>query len=259
MKKHIDKSRLEEVRRKKMRLTAAAVIVVATICISVALSHISARNVDTSRGLAAIEELENTDVAEIENQIEELEKAERQEDEDWQNRPLSQKFEHSVVIGDSIASGFSTYGVLSASSVAAEVGMTLTEIGDLLDTAAGLNPENVFFSLGLNDITATAGNTEEFVKNYQSVVDTLREKVPDVEIYINAVLPVRSDVLEDHPEYNDIDAYNKALQSFCEEASVTFVDCTDLVQEDYFEQDGEHFKSDFYTLWGERMAEVAGL
>ena len=250
MKKHIDKSRLEEVRRKKMLLTAAAVIVVATICISVALSHISARNVDTSRGLAAIEELENTDVAEIENQIEELEKAERQEDEDWQNRPLSQKFEHSVVIGDSIASGFSTYGVLSASSVAAEVGMTLTE---------GLNPENVFFSLGLNDITATAGNTEEFVKNYQSVVDTLREKVPDVEIYINAVLPVRSDVLEDHPVYNDIDAYNKALQSFCEEASVTFVDCTDLVQEDYFEQDGEHFKSDFYTLWGERMAEVAGL
>ena len=92
MKKHIDKSRLEEVRRKKMLLTAAAVIVVATICISVALSHISARNVDTSRGLAAIEELENTDVAEIENQIEELEKAERQEDEDWQNRPLSQKF-----------------------------------------------------------------------------------------------------------------------------------------------------------------------
>ena len=52
---------------------------------------------------------------------------------------------------------------------------------------------------------------------------------------------------------------NAALQKMCDENQIAFLDNTSLVSDTYYEEDGIHFKADFYPIWLKRMAEVATL
>ena len=134
MKRQItDKERLEDVKRKKMLLRIAAVIIVVTVIICIALSQMAVGNVDTKKGIAKIKELEGRDITDAEAAIAALEEQERQADEAYASRPLSEKFASAVIIGDSITTGFVDYEILNASSVVAEVGVELTELDGLLD------------------------------------------------------------------------------------------------------------------------------
>ncbi|MCB7302695.1 GDSL-type esterase/lipase family protein [Bariatricus massiliensis] len=260
MKRQItDKERLEDVKRKKMLLRIAAVIIVVTVIICIALSQMAVGNVDTKKGIAKIKELEGRDITDAEAAIAALEEQERQADEAYASRPLSEKFASAVIIGDSITTGFVDYEILNASSVVAEVGVELTELDGLLDTAAGLNPATVFLALGLNDITATEGDTALFKEQYRAVIAGLRERLPDAKICINSILPVQQKAIDERPEYAGISGYNDTLKALCEEEELLYIDNTDLVKEEYYEPDGEHMKADFYPEWGGHMAEVAGL
>ena len=49
------------------------------------------------------------------------------------------------------------------------------------------------------------------------------------------------------------------LRQMCDDLQLGFIDNTDLVQDQYYEEDGVHFKAEFYPLWADRMAEVAAL
>lgn len=247
-----DKERLMEVRRKKMLLGISAVIVVVTIIICVALSRLAVSNVDTKKGLAQLKKLEETDISEAEAAIDALEAQE-------QDRPLTEKFANAVIIGDSRVSGFTGYEVLEASSVSAKVGAKLTDSEDLIETAVDLKPSAIFIAYGLNDITDVNGDKDALKDRFLAFINTLRKQLPEAKIYVDSILPVRSDVLEEKPEYKEIGACNEALKELCEEEKISFVDASDLMQEEYYESDGEHMTAEFYPLWGERMAEVAGL
>ena len=258
-KEMMDKERLEDVRRKRMLLGIAAMVIVMTVLISVSLSRMAVHNVDTKTGVSKIKELEKTDVTETEKQIEAIEMQEKQEDEAWKNRPLSEKFANAVVLGDSITTGFTGYEILDSSKVVAEKGIHLYELGDLIDTAAELNPQVLFLALGLNDVSLTDGDTEAFVAAYQTVVNTLREKLPDTKIYVNSILPVTEEVTAKGPVYVKIPDYNTALQEMCKKEGLTFIDNTGIVKAEYYEPDGEHMRKEYYPVWGEHMAEVAGI
>lgn len=45
----------------------------------------------------------------------------------------------------------------------------------------------------------------------------------------------------------------------CDEEGITFIDNTEIVKDEYYEQDGEHMKAEYYPIWAEYMAEVAGI
>lgn len=254
-----DTERLEDVKRKRMLLRIAAAIIGITIIICIGLSQMAVGNVDTKKGTAKIKELESKDITDAEAAIEALEEQERQADEAYAARPLSEKFANAVIIGDSITTGFVDYEILNASSVVAEVGVELTELDSLIETAAGLNPTTVFLALGLNDITATGGDREQFKEQYQAVIAALQERLPEGKICVNSILPVQQKAIDERPEYADISGYNETLRSLCEEDGIVFIDNTDLVKEEYYEPDGEHMGADYYPQWGSHMAEAAGL
>lgn len=69
-------------------------------------------------------------------------------------------------MGDSISSGFSEYDVLNASSVVAKRGIQLEGLDEQISQAKKLNPQVVFLSYGMNDVIATDGDTEAFIKKY---------------------------------------------------------------------------------------------
>lgn len=254
-----DQDRIEDVKRKKLLLGIAAAVVLLTIFVSFGLSQMAVHNVDTKKGIQKIQELEKMDITSIQTEIDALEEAERKADEEWKNRPLSEKFESAVVLGDSITTGFIEYEVLDSSKVVAQKGVHLNQLDEMIETTVKLKPKTLFLALGLNDVTLTDGDTEEFIESYEGVIDTLREKLPNTKIYINCILPVQEKAIESTASYEHIAEYNEALMSFCEENDIKFIDNTEIVKDEYYESDGEHMKPEYYPLWGEHMAEVAGI
>ena len=148
---------------------------------------------------------------------------------------------------------------LDTSKVVAEKGMHLDQTGDLIRTAAELKPEVLFLALGLNDISGTDGDTDAFIEKYKAVLANVREQMPDAVLYINCVLPVSAQKEEEEPVYAKIPDYNTALKAMCDEEEITFIDNTEIVKDEYYEQDGEHMKAEYYPIWAEHMAEVAGI
>lgn len=256
---HVDKERLEDIKRKKMFIVIAAVIVVLTVILCVVLGRMAALEVDTKKGIEKIRELEKTDITPIEGAISQIEEKDRKEEEDWKNRPLSEKFANAVILGDSITSGFLDYQVLDSSTVVAELGVHLHELDPLIETTANLKPKVLFLALGLNDVSATKGDTGRFVERYDAVIKSLREKLPGTQIYVNLILPVKEKAIEKYPDYAKISEYNEVLSAYCKEQKIPVIDNSSLVKDEYYEPDGEHVTKEYYSLWAEHMAEEAGI
>lgn len=255
----MDKERREDVRRKRLLLSIGGVIAFIAVVLGIILSRLAVRNVDTKAAVDAIRAMEKEDVAEIEAQIQDVESQERLAEEEYKNRPLTEKFAYAVVMGDSITTGFQEYEVLDSSHVVAEKGVHLNELEEMIGTLESLKPQTVFLALGLNDVSATDGDTETFIESYKAVLADIRGRLPEAAIYINGILPVKEKAVEKYPAYAYIPSYNEALKAMCAEEELTFIDNTELVKEEYYEEDGEHMKANFYPVWAKRMAEVAGI
>ena len=234
-------------------LAAAVLLVVLLIW---GISRLTAKHIDTSEGIAYIKKAESADVTAIEDKISRLEK---QESGEKTERSLKERFSRSVIVGDSIVQGFADYDILNASSVAAKVGVHLNETESLIEKTKEVNPQLVFLSLGNNDVSSTNGDIDLFTEEYGAFLDELQAAVPDAHIFVNSIFPVQSKVIREDASLAMIPEYNSALQELCDSRRIGFIDNTDLVEEKYYEQDGTHFKADFYPIWAENMAEVAAL
>lgn len=218
------------------------------------------RRVDTSAGLAYIEKEESGNVSDIEDKISILEQQSSSDGEKSEDtRSIKEKFGGAVVIGDSVTQGLEEFDILNSSSVISQIGVHLYEADELIAGAKELSPRVVFLSFGRNDLAATEGDKEEFISQYTSVLNKVSEELPDANIFVNSILPVQDSALEEDPYLENIQDYNTALKELCDSRSIGFIDNTSIAEEEYFEQDGQHFKAGFYPIWAEHMAEVAAL
>ena len=143
---------------------------------------------DTSAGVEYIKKEESGDISAIEAKIDLLEKQDAGEGDE---RSIKEKFSGAVVVGDSITQGFTEYDVLNASSVAAEIGVHLTQMEGLIAKVKELSPGIIFLALGSNDVMATNGDTEKFISQYQELINQFQKEVPDAHIFVNAIFPVQ--------------------------------------------------------------------
>ncbi len=237
---------------------AAAVIILAVLIVR-GVRSVLRQDVDTSAGVEYIRQEEAGNASEIENKISLLEQQESSGDGEDDTRSLKEKFSGAVVIGDSVTQGFSEFDILNTSSVVAKIGVHLYETDELLARAEDLSPRTIFLALGRNDLAATEGDADEFISQYTDLLDQITKDLPDANIFVNSIFPVQDSALEDDPYLEYISDYNKALKELCDSRSIGFIDNTDLVEDQYYEEDGQHFKADFYPIWAEHMAEVAAL
>ena len=214
------------------------------------------RSVDTSAGLEYIRGEEAGDVAEIETKISLLEQQEYGEND---QRSIKEKFSGSVVIGDSIPEGFSGYDVLNSSNVVAKKGARLGQLSGQIESAKALSPAFVFISIGENDIENTDRNLETFISRYSDLLDTIRQEMPDASVFVNSVFPVQQKAIDANSQLGEIPTYNEELRDLCDSKGIGFIDNSGIVQDEYYEPDGQHFKADFYAVWAEPMAEGAQL
>lgn len=245
--------------RTKRRIIIGLCIVVAAAVIILIVQGVRGLlggRVDTSAGLEYIQQEEAGDITAIEEKISLLE---QQDNNAEDTRSIKEKFAGAVVLGDSVAEGFLEYDILNASSVAAEIGVHLDELDGQIANVKELSPSVLFLYLGMNDVTATNGDVDSFISEYRAVLTQLKEEVPDAHIFVNSIFPVQEKAIEEEPLLAKIPDYNEALKELCDSQTVAFIDNTSLAEEQYYEQDGVHFKADFYPIWAERMAEVAAL
>lgn len=251
---------MDKIKRRTKRRIVLGVCIVAAVAVLIfiiqGVKGLLHRGADTSAGVEYIEKEEAGDITAIEEKISLLEK---QDGSGEDGRSIKEKFAGAVVLGDSVAEGFAEYDILNASSVAAEIGVHLDELDEQISKVKELSPSILFLYLGMNDVAATNGDVERFVLEYKSVLTQIKEEVPDAHIFVNSIFPVQEKALEEEPLLEKIPEYNDALKELCDSQTVAFIDNTDLVSEQYYEQDGIHFKADFYPVWAEHMAEVASL
>lgn len=248
---------LSMIEKRKRWLLLFGVCLLLFLCIALieGISNRARMRVDTSQGLEIIKNAEAGDATAIELKIQSLD-AQSQLGGD---RSLKEIFSSAVIMGDSLTQGFAEYDVLSSSSVVAEAGVSLAGLDTQIEKVKEINPQYIFLAYGLNDVIATKGDTAKFTELYKNAVKQIQAELPNARIFVNSLFPVRSDAAKEEPSYQEIDAYNEALQELCDQQQITFIDNTKLVEDSDYEEDGVHLKSLFYPRWAVRMAEVTSL
>lgn len=169
-------------------------------------------------------------------------------------------FNDSVIMGDSRAVGFYVFEYLPESRVLAAAGNTIQTIDDHLDDLKALNPSYVFLCYGLNDITSGRwSSAEDWIKDYKSYYKKLNEMFPDTTFVINSILPTTDKATATSDRVKLVPEYAEALEKFCEENSILFVDCDQLAEnhQDMVDVDGIHYMRTFYPYWAAEMIVTA--
>ena len=268
--------------KKQERILLVLGFLVVVMILIVVLRGILGKKQDpavTSEGLKIIQKEEKADIKEIEAEIERLEnggtkRADSEEagdgsssdengsagsgaNSDGNDLTQEELFAKSVVIGDSITEGLSVYGVLDDSSVSAKVGASLSNSDDLLAAAAAMQPEYVFLAFGSNDLQMTGGNSEKYQENYEAFLQKVQAQFPNAKIFVNGIFPVTEQAAASDSNYEQIDAFNKVLKKICKQEKLTYIDTSDLPEQDDYASDGVHMNPALYKKWAERMTEVA--
>lgn len=244
--------------KKKWNPVIAGLVFVAVLILIIAgtelVTGVSGKKTDTSEGLAMIQEAESADVAGIETKIQKLEAKESSGKED--ERSLKERFASVVVLGDAITEGFLEYDVLNASSVISGAGLKWEEQVARLKE---VNPKVVFLTYCADDILKSEGDVKAYAKDYRKRVEEVQKAVPGASVFVNSFLAVKKSAVDAEAQYKKLDDYNEALQKLCDKMQIGFVDNSALKVQQYYEEDGVHFNSEFYPVWAERMSEVASL
>ena len=227
------------------RIAATGVVAAILVVIGVRLSN-KHENAEISAGIKYIETNEKKDVASVETKIGRVEAKEKEEAYKAGTISLKEMFASTVVMGDSITEGFTAYDVLNANSVVSKIGASLTDLDDQCEKLKEINPQMVFVSYGMNDVINTNGDTDTFIKQYKELITKIQKEVP-----------VQQSAIAEKPALTNISKYNEALQKMCDELQIAYVDNTDLVKDEYYDEDGIHFVSEFYPIWADHMVEVS--
>nr|WP_294493137.1 GDSL-type esterase/lipase family protein [uncultured Mediterraneibacter sp.] len=251
-------NRMTRKTKRNILLCASAVVIMILIILIVqGIRGLMNSSADTSAGLDYIRQEEEGNVAEIEAKISRLDA--QSEGGEEVSRSLKERFAGAAVIGDSVAQGFAEFNVLNSSNVTAQIGAHLTQLDDQIESAKQISPTVVFLSIGANDVTSTNGDAGLFTDQYTEVLEEIRREMPEANVFVNSIFPARQKAIDKEPLLEKIPEYNAALKELCDSMNIGFIDNTELVREEYYEQDGQHFKAEFYPIWAEHMAEVAAL
>lgn len=127
----------------------------------------------------------------------------------------------------------------------------LAHIGTVL---LDLEPSKVFINIGTNDIHQREDGEPwqaHLLKNYRRILEILKEKLPQTEVYMMAYYPINAD-LPDAPEWTKaafrtrsneaLNDTNKKLSALAQEMGCRFIDCNDGIKDEQGRQKAEYSK-----------------
>lgn len=215
---------------------------------------------DTAAGAAYLTGLESKDPTEVEEQLKLIRQQELQaQKEELINQLTSGEvsvwsmFEDYALLGDSRSVGFTYYGFLPDSNVWAESGATIRNMEQHIPALVSMAPSYIFLCYGMNDFCSGFWTSpEEYVADYKEQLLSIQAALPDSDIYICSILPASDAAYARANIWSVIPSYNEALKAMCDELDHCYYIDGDPVAEqhmDLWEQDGIHFKKEFYPHW----------
>lgn len=243
--------------------------------------------VDTSPGIAYLEELERLDPSAVDEVLRQRRIAELEAQRVEMLRQIKAGeldpftvFQDAVILGDSRAVGFFYYGYVDESRDLTGSGDTILSIRDKLDILEQMNPRYIYLTYGLNDIKIGHwASLESHIADYMDFVQQIRQRVPDAVIVISSVLPFYDPTVPDpsnpsaapKPSGSDtlteadrrrlakIPQWNDLMKAACAENGVVFVDNSAICKElkHMWEPDGIHVVKTFYPHWGKNLVVAA--
>lgn len=258
-----------EKRWKILLIICLGVAVILGICLKVFIDRGNEREKTTQNSLKKLESLaaNKDNLSEIEKEIQEKDDATRttrsvEEMTSTDNiNSLNTRYIGSVVVGDSITEGLTAFSILSSDKVVYKRGVSIKDTKSLLDTAAGLNPTNLFLAFGMNDIETYKSDIDSFIAAYKEKIEYVRQIMPNAKIFVNSIQPATETVIAKRTDFSRVPQYDEALEKMCEELSITYIDNQYILEEhpEFYAQDGIHVSSAYYPIWLENMAEKAGI
>jgi lysophospholipase L1-like esterase len=132
-------------------------------------------------------------------------------------------------------------------------GDTSAGVLDRSDEVAALKPQAVFLMIGTNDPQTVGYSPRDTARNYQRIVDKLRNSYPRVRIYLESLLPTES------PKFNRwSEQVNQEIQGLANGNSIVYLNLRDRFLENgslghRFTSDGTHLNGNGYLLWKEQI------
>ncbi|MGN0469703.1 MAG: GDSL-type esterase/lipase family protein [Acutalibacteraceae bacterium] len=178
-------------------------------------------------------------------------------------------FKRTAFLGNSITMGLDVYNIVTEADFYCHEGLTvygvlhdtlpkqkLTVIEQLIKNRKKY--DKVFLMFGTNETGLY--DKSEFIEDYSKIIDTIKEKMPDVKIYIQSILPITAKKSKEN-KYNlnneQINIYNKQLKDLAKEKDVPYLDVASVFKNkngtlpESWTPDGVHLNPDYYYLWAD--------
>jgi lysophospholipase L1-like esterase len=214
-------------------------------------------NSDIVKGREHLIELEQLDFNQIEDKIQKkLDEQKKsllvKQREVDKNINFKKYYENTIFMGDSITEAIKVYEVLKDSSVLAKKGEDVVKAKEHVSQLVSMKPNKVVLLYGMNDVE-TFNNPNDFKKNYLSLVNEIKTKLPKAKIYLQSPLPVTDAAINESPRVTNanLKEFRKVVYDISKETNVNYVDITPIAEANVnlYEGDGIHFKYGFYNKW----------
>lgn len=126
-----------------------------------------------------------------------------------------------------------------------------------LDEILESKPQKIFLLIGTNDLWRQRP-VEQIVIDYETVVEEIRRKSPETQLYLQSILPTHQ-----NPNRNNLDIMkiNESISQIAQKNSLTYIDLFGLYKTPSNELnmaysiDGLHLNGQGYLLWREVLLE----
>lgn len=183
-------------------------------------------------------------------------------------------YNRTLIIGDSRVEGFKMFSGVKNAAYFCTKGITIEKITagqtanisgsqvsvyDLLESA---EYDKVIVAVGMNELGWTY--IESFLTEYGKLIDSIREKQPQAQLYLHAVLPVTEEKDRTDNIYNNrqIYWYNENIMKLATSKNAIFVNPAGAVADENgflvegSTTDGVHLTSEYCKLWANYLAEM---
>ena len=212
---------------------------------------------EVQAGIAWLQALEAQSPADVEATLKEQRRQERMARMESGELDVWDQLEDAVIMGDSRAVGFWYYDHIPEERVLGDAGHRIDLVPEYYDTLEALNPAQVFFCYGVNDVGIGYWETpEEYAAAMDETVQGVLELLPDTVVYVCSIPEVKDPAFDLNSVWRRIPEYNDAVAAMCAEKGYPYVDCDGLIAEygHLWDSDGIHFQREVYPAWGQYLA-----
>jgi lysophospholipase L1-like esterase len=96
---------------------------------------------------------------------------------------------------------------------------------------------------------------KQILDNQKSIISILSERLPDTQLYVQSILPVNENIIEDHRKNSSVVVLNDGIRTICSTKGIQFlnlypyfIDANSQLDTAYT-KDGLHLNGKAYQKW----------